>query len=436
MFPWNDRSRRHLAIAMFVLLCLVPTALVLAWGIARQLPWHVRREADRLSAALGLKVVLAGLRHVRPGTVYYQGLELFEPETGSRILHCARVEAVRGTTTDAQGEGRDSVALTLVRPEIAADQLVQVGRVAHRLLVERGARQGVEFQWTAAEAIVRASDGLLVLSDLQGKTESHPGWSQAQASFRLAPSQQSEPARIRLVRNRQVAPPATGFELDTGAAYLACPALAAALPGIERLGPRSRFRGNLWAYETPEGWAGQFQGAIVDVSLDGLLADRLPSTLSGLARIDLETARFRQGRLEEVKGSVAAGPGMASRWLIDAAVERLGLRGGVPTTASVSQVRYEQLAAAFFLDARGLWLAGQCGAADCRAILVDRYNVLLGEPAAQPLPLAAVVQTLAPSNDPPVPLTRQTAWLMRHLPLPEAKDEVAGASGEGRGTRK
>jgi hypothetical protein len=427
MFLLHDTTRRRIAIAMFVLVCLVPTALVLAWGIARQLPWHVRREADRLSAALGLKVALAGLRHVRPGTVYYQGLELFEPETGSRVLHCARVEAVRRTTTDANGQTRESVALTLVEPEIAADQLAQVGRLAHRLLVERGARPGVEFQWTAAEAIVRAGDGPLVLGDLQGQTESQPGWSQAQTSFRLAPSQQSEPARIRLVRNRQVTPPATGFELDTGAAYLACPALAAALPGVERLGPRSRFRGNLWAHETPEGWAGQFQGTLVDVALDGLLADRLPSTLSGLARIDLETARFRQGRLEEVKGSVAAGPGMAGRWLIDAAVERLGLRGGVPTTASVSQVRYEQLAVAFFLDSRGLWLAGQCGAEDSRAILVDRYNVLLGEPAAQPLPIAAVVQALAPSNDPPVPLTRQTAWLMRHLPLP---------SDEGRGTRK
>ena len=38
----------------------------------------------------------------------------------------------------------------------------------------------------------------------------------------------------------------------------------------------------------------------------------------------------------------------------------------------------------------------------------------------QPVPIAALLQALVPRADVQVPATRQTDWLMRRLPVPQA----------------
>ena len=71
----------------------------------------------------------------------------------------------------------------------------------------------------------------------------------------------------------------------------------------------------------------------------------------------------------------------------------------------------------FALDASGLRLRGLCTTAEPHTILSDGRNRLLGEPTHERQPVAALVQTLAPSNALQVPVSRQTDWLLSHLPI-------------------
>ena len=223
------------------------------------------------------------------------------------------------------------------------------------------------------------------------------------------------------------APPATGFELDTGGAPLPCPVLAAGLSGVEQLGERSRFCGYFWANETPDGWAGEIKGRVSDVDLESLVGDRFAHRLSGPAQLSLDSVRFRQGRIETAEGEIAAGPGTVSRSLIEAAVQRLEMATALEASPSPSAVRYEQLSARFRLTSRGLQIAGGLQAGDVRVVMVDRQSVLLTEPA-QAQPIAALVQALAPGGGIQVPANRQADWLMRRLPLPEAPARAASSS--------
>ena len=52
--------------------------------------------------------------------------------------------------------------------------------------------------------------------------------------------------KILVVRNRQLTPPATGLELNTGDNELPCSMLSIALPELRQLGPSCRFSGYLW----------------------------------------------------------------------------------------------------------------------------------------------------------------------------------------------
>ena len=56
------------------------------------------------------------------------------------------------------------------------------------------------------------------------------------------------------MRNRQVSPPATACELDTGGNPLPCSLLALGLGEWKSAGPHSCFNGRLCAAQTPQGY--------------------------------------------------------------------------------------------------------------------------------------------------------------------------------------
>ena len=420
MFRLHDRTRRRICVAGFFLLCILPTVLVAGWCVAWHLPGHVSAEARRLTRQLGLDVTLEGLRHLRPGVVLYEGLELADPETGRSVLRCRLLEARRTKTADQQGQPQTSLVLIASQPEIDSAGLDRLGRMLQR----QTGRPEVDVRLAAAEATLLADENSQTLTDLQGGVESLPDGTQAQVSFRLAGIEMLEPIRIRIARNRQTMPPTTAFELDTGGGAVPCSVLAAGLPILEPLGSRSRFRGYIWANQTSDDrtsgrWNGEVTGQLLDVDLGNLVTDRFPHKLSGTGQVTIQSARFRRGRLEDASGTLAAGPGVISRSLMDAAVGRLYLIQGDEPQASGELVPYEQLALAFAIDSQGLRLQGRCSAGGTDAILVDRRSRLLGAPLLQPQPVVALLQALVPASEVQVPATRQTDWLMRHLPVPQ-----------------
>lgn len=430
MFQLYDGTRRRICLAAFLLFCLAPTTLVLAWGLVRRTSWHVAVEADRLSSLCGLKVSLSGIRYLSPGQVVYEGLVLADPETGGKVLQCPQLEAVWTPSPGASAASRPSITVIAWQAEVFLDPLVgQAERLVDRLLVRRPDTEAA-VHWTAREVTLRMAGGSQPLVDMQGKTQFEPGMSMAEFRFRWGSDQES-PMLVRVLRNRQVTPPATGFEFDTADDSLPCSVLAVAFPGLEKAGPRSQFRGYCWANETPDGWAGEIKnGQLTDVDLESLLGGRFPHRLSGLAQVTLKFACFCQGRIEKVHGQITAGPGIVSRSLIEAADTRLGFSATPHQSATPTSLRYERLASEFYIDPEigdGLWLRGLCQTAGGSANLVDGGNVLLGEPATLPLPMGAVVQALVSPGGIQVPATREAAWLIRRLPLPGTPKRQAPA---------
>ena len=196
--------------------------------------------------------------------------------------------------------------------------------------------------------------------------------------------------------------------------------MALAIDELKPLGPRCRFHGQVWASETPDGWEGEVAGQLAELDFGSLISDHFPHHLSGIGRATITSARFRRSRLEECCGVVAAERGTESAvrcwpppsiaWALCPAPRRF---------PPGDRVAYEELAMSIVLHANGLRLRGLCGTAEPGTILSDGRNRLLGEPPRGSQPVAALVQTLVPQSIVQVPASRQTDWLLRHLPVPD-----------------
>ena len=421
MFHLHDTTRRRVCVAGFLTLGVLPALLIGGWCLGRSMPGCVQAEAERLSRELGLDVSLGGLQRLRPGSVLYEQLEAADPETGRTVFRCRLLEVASGQRTDTQGQRRPTLTLTASQPEVEAGALNRIWKCLQRTLEGYRGPLEADVRISAAELTLRATHNSQTLTEVLGTLENLPNGTHTQLQFRLAGADTPEPARLRLVRNRQVSPPASGFELYTGGGELPCNVLAMGLDELKPLGPRCRFRGYIWASETPDGWQGEVTGQLVDLDLGRLVSDHFPHRLSGMGEATIQSARFRHGRLEEGNAIVVAGPGTIDHSLIDAAVEHLGLVIGNEPPTDDESIPYDELAFLATLDAEGLRLSGRSAASAPGVILSRGRRCLIGQSPQQnkPSPAVALVRTLVPQNAVQVPASRQTDWLLRHLPVPE-----------------
>jgi hypothetical protein len=401
MFQLHDQTRRRIALAAFCALGIVPTLAVGTWCVMRQGPWHVWAESQRLGRQLGMDVALAGVRHPRPGVVVYEELRLSDPETGQEALRAGVLEATWTEAVDSQGR-RPAVVLAAPNVEVEAAGTDRLWQLVQGNLRLQGGRPEIEVRVKLGEMTIRGGKHLLALANVEGGIGALSGGVQAVASFRMAGLATTAPVRVRLVRNRQLRPPADRLELDTAGTPLPCPLLALAIPEAAMLGPTSRFAGSIVSHQTGGGWEGEISGQCLGIDLDRLVSDHSPHRLSGLADVTIRGARFRGGRLEEATVLLASGPGVIGRGLLEAAAAQLRLSGAWSQTPAGELLRYDQLSVAITLDARGLWLRGLCQNAEPGTILRAGQVRLLGEPQSQPQPLAAAVRALLPAGEEPV----------------------------------
>jgi hypothetical protein len=419
MFQLHDKTRRRIALAAFVSAGMLPLLLIGGWCVNRHLPGCVQAEADALGRQLGLVVKLEAIRHLRPGVVLYEGIELADPETGQTILRSRCLEVACRRQADQQGQLRPTLVVIASQPELETAAIGPTWRWVLRLLENSPGRSGANVQVSADAVTLRAEGRSQTMTEVAALLENLPGRSSAQIDFRLVGADTPEPACIRIVRNREVSPPASRFELSTGDGELPCSVLALAIDELKPLGPRSRFYGQVWASETPDGWEGEMAGQLTELDLGSLITDHFPHRLSGIGKATITSARFRRGRLEECCGVFAAERGTISRSLLAAAVGRLGLIPGPEPLPPGDRVAYEELAMSIVLDANGLRLRGLCATAEPGTILRDGRNRLLSESSRGSQPIAALVQMLVPQSVVQVPASRQTDWLLRHLPVPD-----------------
>jgi hypothetical protein len=408
----------------FLLLGLPPLLAVGAWCAWRHSNAHVRLAAEAMSQRLGLTVSLRNLAHPRPGVDVYQGLQVIDPETGRTVLRCRSVEVRTGSTSATSEDGYPELIVTADTPELELRGLEELSRLIQEAMQGRLGPRNPRWTFSAAEVHLVAGGTSQTLIEVQASTSAPAGGVQAEMAFRLPKLNMPEPARIRLGRNRQISPPAAGFELSTGGTKLPCSLLGLGLPEFQRAGANSRFSGYVWANQNLGGWQGEMVGQWSNLDLGELLGDRSAHKLTGPAEVYLQFARFRDGRLEEAAGTISAGPGVVSRSLLTAAVERLSLTRGADPNTPGEFVPFEQLAVAFLLNSKGLQLQGRCAGTGQGSILVDRYCRLLGDPVMQPRPVTALLQMLVASGEQQVPASRQAERLLRVLPLPEVQVPV------------
>jgi hypothetical protein len=424
MFRLHDRTRRRICYTAFVLLCVAPAVFIFGYGIHLYRPGYVSAEAERLGRQLGLDVAIDDVKYPRPGVVLYEGLCLSDPETRQTLLRCQSLEAEFSRTTDAEGRGKPSILLVASRSEIQADGIQRLWPLIAQGMELRGHWADRDVRFAAGNVTLKSAQAAAELSEVQGGIERLTDGSQAQITFRLADNEKSQPARVRVVRNRQVVPPATGFEIDTAGGTMPCSLLAIGIPEMKALGANAQFCGYLWANqasgEGQSGWDGELTGLLTDIDLDQLVTARFPHRLSGTAQLAVQSARFNQSRLEKCACTLTAGPGMIGRSLLEAAANRMSLSQDPRFLPSGDMVRYQQLSLAAMLDSDGLRLQGRCDGDAHGAIISDGRNPLLGDSAGKPLPFLALLQTLVPRSEWQMPVTRQTDWLVSHLPMPRA----------------
>lgn len=416
MFPLADRIRCLLCRVAFLLLGVAPMAAIGSWCAWRHSETYLRQAEQDLGHRLGLTVSVRGLSHPRPGVLVYQGLQLIDPETGRALFRCRRLD-VRSACLPS-GDGPE-LTMQVEKPELESRGLEELGRLVQQAMQGRLGLRDPHCSFTTDEVHLVAGGTTQTLIDVQGSMNSITGGVQAELTFRLPKMNMPEPARIRLGRNRQIAPPAGGFEFSTGDVKLPCNLLALGLPEFQRAGANSRFSGYVWANQNLGGWQGEMVGEWSNLDLGELLGDTSPHKLTGPAQVYLQCVRFRDGRMEEAAGTISAGPGVVSRSLINSAVERLALTRGAEPNTPGEFVPYEQLSTAFLLNSKGLQLQGRCSGVGPGSILIDRYCRLLGDPVMQPKPVSALLQMLVSTGDQQVPASRQSERLLRLLPLPE-----------------
>jgi hypothetical protein len=403
----------------FFCLCVVPTAVIAVWGMVWRHPTHLQAASERLGRELGLQVAMDGVKHLRPGVIAYEGLRLSDPETGQSILRCHTLEATWTKMIDSQGDQRPAIALTASQVEVETAGWNRLYQILQRRLQADGGRPETEIRLAADNLTLCDGDTSSTLVNLEGGVGALPGGIQAQAVFHLAGSKSSTPIRMRIVRNRQLTPPANGFELHTGDNELPCQVLAIGLTELKTLGSACRFSGYAWANPSSTGWEGELTGQLFDINLGNLVADPFSHRLSGMANVTIQRAQFHHGRLEEAVGSIAAGPGVIGRGLLDAAITHLKFAHPSEQIVSGDQLPFDRLAMNFAIDAHGVQIQGRCPKASVGTILTMPQGYTLGDPASQPQPISALIRTLAPSNTLQVPVARQTDWLTQHLPIPE-----------------
>ncbi len=432
MFQLHDRTRRSITLTAFVVLALLPTVIVLAYGVAWRLPQHVQAEAERLGDRIGMKVSMRAIRHLRPGLVRYEGLELLNPESGRPVLRCGTLQAGWDQIVDAQGHQQPAMVLSVTDPEIDTAQVEQLWRLADRLFLGR-ADGPLEVRLACGDLHLRLGENRQTLGQPELAVTTDSVGTQAELRFRLpggdlpaldasallgkpavAPDSPG-PVRLRVARDRRSQPPLTRFDLDTGGAAVPCWLLATGLPSFQGLGAESRYSGILRAALLSTGWEGGLKGCFSRLDLDRLVTARFPHKLSGLAEVTIRQAEFHQGRLAKLDGSISAGPGVISRSLVDDSAQFLRLVAATDPGMVVPELPYQLLAASFVIDHRGLQLHGLCPPEDSRVILTGPYRWIVGEPDVQPQPLAGLLQTLIPVEHIHVPAGAD--WLFDRLPM-------------------
>ncbi|MGM0490559.1 MAG: hypothetical protein ACQESR_27860 [Planctomycetota bacterium] len=404
--------RRRLCRATFCMVCVLPTLLIASAAVIVNTPVYratqTARWRSQLAARLGLQVRCSRIDWAAKGQLVVHEIELRDPESQARL---ARAQSATIGCIDTRP------VIQLSHPEVTFSRLPRLVAVLHEHLMQRNDTTGASFQLSAATVLLHKDTRSESLLDVELAVDAGHDATEAFLQFRPAGSEDGKPVRLRVARNRQLTPPATGWELHTGSAKLPCQLLSAWFPQLTRLGNTCSFEGSVWSEHLGTGWEAEISGVFRRLDLDQLVTGQFPHKLSGMAELTLPRLIIHRGRVLEAEGKLCSSGGVISRTLIKAAEEHLALKQHAPFTEAML-LRYSDLSFAFSLNEDGLAVAS-CGEDQYQSVLADSQGPLLSSQEAGALPSHALVRCLVPLAEMDVPASKETVSLLRALPLPE-----------------
>lgn len=376
----HQTTQRRLCRALFLLACLLPTA-----GVVGAIAWRMRPDYSQTQLAgvargLGVRIECGRCATPRPGERSFADLRVLHPETGALV---ATLDALR------VAEGADGLVGQAGVLRIEEGRLSTAGELLCESLRVVGARiASIEF------AEVRCGDELLAAAARLSAESPSPDcrvWTLAES----APAGRS----LRLVRNRQVDPPATRLTLQTGERPVAWSKLASLTPLPADLGAAATVAGEVTL--ELESRAGRVKGELRGVDLRSLTPAEAGVRTHLPAELAAANVAWRDARLTSLDVSIHAGAGEASWWFADharwqtkcllagpmlEAFVAAGKQGAYPGET----VAFDQLAFRLQLDGAGCRVTGLLPPA--------------GEPAGPALMLRGGEPMLTAAGDKPVPL--------------------------------
>ena len=404
----------------FVLFCILPTTVVAGWIVKLRTiePAASKAEWEReLTSRLGLDVQIGDVAYPAADIARLSAVKLIDPASELAVAEAAVIEVAKtssGWTVDAAGfalEARSLRALwrTINQRLLASQKQINVRWLPRHVLLKHGSATGQTLgQLTAAVKGDEAGNRCELQFQLPGK------------------GQASEPIRIVVTRASGQRPGAWQWRLDTGGHSVPCSLLTDLWPELAGLGHECEFRGDAVVSNDAADLQIEMSGSFVNVDLDALVTERFPHQLSGTGNITIERAVFTGGKLTEVRGTLSAEQGIISPSLLAATAEHLAVQASpdVADIASAKPVAFSKLAIGFELSGAWLSLAGQADPEQPGALLIAGGRPLLTATNDHAVTSAGLLRTLLPDSQHQVPATRQTAALVRLLPLP---DVVPGA---------
>lgn len=410
MFSLHERTKIRLCRTAFVLTCLAPTALVLAWAISIRLPGYVRGHEQAIAAHLGLRVRLGAVHIPSPGVVLYESLELSDPETGQLVarLPFAEIQSHSGM-----------VDIQLPYPALVNGHRIDL---VWRLVQDhsRGNDDWPALTFRAENVTLGLPGGDQTLTGLAGRVDTtETDWRMA-VDFRRAVAGKTQDAKtsFSLRRHRARQGITSNLQLVTGGTPLPCALAESIWPEVTHLGKAADFQGRIVATQAWGHWTTQVVGQVGHIDLDRLIGQQFPHGMSGTAVARFEELTIERGRIEQATGRVRAVDGAVSRALVQAAATHLHLQASAETLRLERPLAYKQIDVSFTLGVQGLLLQGEAGGMP-GAMLVDAAGrAVLGEPALPSQPAVNLARALVPQSEWQVPAAREVSGLVQALPVP------------------
>lgn len=404
----KQATRTRLYRLAFGLTCVLPTLCIAGAAVIRNSSSYqaalTSSWQDRLASQLGLEVHLDSVDAQLGTSPVLRGVELRDPESHAWLVRAHSVTILslpRG------------LALVVGPTEVQQSGLPRLAALLHEHVLVRAGSEQPAVQWHAEAATLRNGQLAESLLDVNGKLESRVEGAELVCFFRATTMPKGQSVQVRWVRNRQINPPATGWEVHVPAAGVPCAVAVGWIPGLAALGTDCMFTGSVWSEQREGGWETELNGQFRQLDLEQLVTRQFRHKLSGVATATVNQIRVRDGRVVVAEGRLQCPGGVVGKSLLDTAT-RVWNVGCDPRVSEAQYLTYNQLSLDFSLQAAGLRLG-----APSAVVMSDAEGPLVTLRDESPRSPTSVVQLLVPPATLQVPVTRETASLIDVLPLPE-----------------